>query len=35
MKYAIEMGSGAKFNKFWFRNSKVDTGGGIHIQRAK
>jgi hypothetical protein len=26
MKYAVEMGSGAKFHKGWFRHSKVDRG---------
>jgi hypothetical protein len=26
MKYAIEMGSGAKFHKNWFRHSKYDGG---------
>jgi hypothetical protein len=24
MKYAVEVGSGAKFHKDWFRHSKVD-----------
>jgi hypothetical protein len=28
MKYAVEMGSGAKFHEDWFRHSKV--GGGIN-----
>jgi hypothetical protein len=26
MKYAVEMVSGAKFHKYWFRHSKVDRG---------
>jgi hypothetical protein len=27
MKYAADMGSGAKFHKDWFRHSEVDNGG--------
>jgi hypothetical protein len=26
MKYTVEIGSGAKFNKDWFRYSEVDRG---------
>jgi hypothetical protein len=38
MKYAVEMGLGAmiyahaKFHKDWFKSSKFDCGGGVHIQ---
>jgi hypothetical protein len=32
MKYAVEMGSGAKFHKDWFSHSKVDKGD-MHTDR--
>jgi hypothetical protein len=33
MKYAVEVGTGAKFHKYLFRHSKVDTGG-VHKQES-